>query len=91
MIENPRKRLVEVLGGIAMYNDKGNQWSGDSAEEIAEERSKAQGEIERLVTAIGADNLPMELLDALKSGRASQDWSGDFRRMAEQYLLAGRK
>jgi hypothetical protein len=73
MIESPRKRLVEVLGGIAMYNDKGYQWSGDSAEQIAEERSKAQAEIERLLTAIGTENGPSDLLDALKSGHASQE------------------
>jgi hypothetical protein len=72
------QKLIDLLGSVAMYNDKGFEWRRDSAEQIAQFRRDAQDQILALVAGIGDDRFPAPLLAALKDGRAVQDGSGCF-------------
>jgi hypothetical protein len=83
-------RLVDVLGGIAMYNDKGHVWSRDAPERIAMEQAKAQAEIDHLLSVVGEGHFSEELMLALKSGPAVRDSSGAFRSKVAEYLESPR-
>lgn len=78
MAESQVQKLIDLLGSVAMYNDKGFEWRRDSAEQIAQFRRDAQDEILQRVAGIGDDRFPASLLAALKDGRAAQDGSGCF-------------
>ncbi|MBP2447154.1 hypothetical protein [Rhizobium leguminosarum] len=81
-ISDPRKRLLDLLGIVAAYNDKGYQWIPHDAAQVALYRDRVQQEILQLTAEIGEQAFSADLLDMLKSGVASRDDSGD------AYLLA---
>ncbi|CAD5994606.1 protein of unknown function [Agreia sp. COWG] len=83
----PRQQLVEVLGMIAGYNDKGADWSGHGAAQVEHFRHRTHADILRLVTGIGEHNFSPPLLEALTSGQAVEDSSGRFKAMAQDELL----
>lgn len=82
-----RRQLVDVLGMIAAYNDKGADWSGHDPEQVSRFRQETQERILLLVAEIGQKNFSPQLLDALISGRASEDWTGEIRILARKELL----
>ena len=73
---SPHAQLVETLHGIAMYNDKGYQWMGHNAAQIAAQQSLAQAQIERLINEIGESAFSADLLADLRTGRAVRDEMG---------------
>ena len=79
-----RQRLIEVLGSIALYNDKGHIWSRHTSERIAEEQQKAHTSIQSLVHEIGEQQFASELLAALQSHRPVQDCTGTFKEQVQQ-------
>jgi hypothetical protein len=81
-----RERLVKVLGEIALYNDKGCEWSRHSPDRITQEQAKAQAQIDRLVGEIGEAAFPAELLNGLKTGLGARDASGDFKKEVERWF-----
>ena len=82
-----KKQLVEVLGMIAGYNDKGADWSGHGAAEVERFRHQTQEQIVGLAAEIGEQNISSALLESLKSGRAVEDASGRFESIARAELL----
>ena len=83
----PRHQLVDVVGMIAGYNDKGADWSGHDAVQVQRFRQRAQEQILRLVASVGEQNISPGLLESLKSGRAVEDPSGRFKSAAHDELL----
>lgn len=73
-----RARLVSELSSLAIYNDKGFEWSGHTPEQVDAYRAKAQRELEELVALIGEAHLPPAFIQGLRSGRVAVDWSGNF-------------
>lgn len=73
-----RAQLINLLGSLAGYNDKGFEWSGHTPAEVDAERAKAQAELESLVARIGEANLPVAFIHALRSGEVACDASGRF-------------
>ena len=83
----PRQQLVDALGMIAGYNDKGADWTGHDAVQVQRFRQRAQENILRLVASVGEHNISPALLEGLKSGRAVEDSSGRFHSAAQAELL----
>ncbi len=83
---DPRHRLLDVIGGIAAYNDKGYQWSGHGAEQVLLSQQEAQRTIMQLVAEIGEQRFSPNLLDKLASGEAARDGNGDIYLLAKQEL-----
>jgi hypothetical protein len=75
-----RMRLVDMLGKIALYNDKGCEWSRHSTDRIALEQARAQAQIDRLIGDVGEAAFPAQLLHALKAGIGARDASVDFQK-----------
>ncbi len=71
-----RLRLIDFLGTVAAYNDKGYQWSGHDKEQVCLYQREAQERIMQIVTEIGEQAFSCALLDQLLSGEAARDWSG---------------
>ncbi|MCY1011023.1 hypothetical protein OV079_36750 [Nannocystis pusilla] len=79
-----RRRLLELLGTIGAYNDKGIAWTRASPAAVAEMRAGFRRSIDALIADLGADNLPAPVLDYLRSPQAVEDGDG------EMYLFVHR-
>ena len=79
-------RLLEVLGGVAWYNDSGCERSHHSEHRILGEQAKAQAEILRLVAVIGEERFAEDLLSELRSGNAARDMSGEFKAKVQEWF-----
>lgn len=84
---DPRARLVDHLGGVAAYNDKGFQWLGHRAEDVRSHRQQAQRAIDRLVDEIGENAFSVDLLQKLRGGAAVTDPFGVIAEQARAELL----
>jgi hypothetical protein len=73
-----RARLIDALGSLAGYNDKGFEWSGHDAAQVKAHRASAMDEVVRLVEAIGRDRLPTAFVEALDRGAVAEDASGAY-------------
>lgn len=65
-----------------MYNDKGYQWSGHTAAQSEQMRTSFQSTFEQLAARIGEYQLGPQLRDAIMSGAAAQDFTGDIVNLA---------
>ncbi|HEY4199247.1 MAG TPA: hypothetical protein VGM83_01685 [Devosiaceae bacterium] len=81
-------QLIQHLGSIAGYNDKGRLWSNHTPDEVRANRQQAQAVILRLVAAIGTEAFSPQLLEKLQSGAAVLDESGDIEAQARAELAA---
>ena len=61
------EELIEALGGLAMYNDKGIYWTGHSAEQINDTRQSYRARISNFIKSKGRENLSSEALAILES------------------------
>lgn len=82
-----RQRLVDHLGGIAGYNDKGYLWSGHTPPEVQANQDEAQAVILRLIGEVGEAAFSRSLLAKLQSGAGARDDSGDLAEWARRELL----
>lgn len=80
------QQLVDLLGGAASYSDKGIEWCRHSPVKVAEMQSEFRRDQLALAQQIGIARLGTELMSAIESGAASQDWSGQYVALAEQVL-----
>ena len=76
--------LIRVLNSAAMYNDKGHVWSGHSLVKRQAMQAEFHQEMLNLITQIGADALPPELVSAIASGAAARDEFGYFSGLAQR-------
>jgi hypothetical protein len=74
--EDARRRLLELLGTIGSYNDKGISWTGAAPAAVAEMRAGFRRALDAFIADVGADDLPAPLLDYLRSPRAVEDGDG---------------
>ena len=85
-MEASEQRLLEILGGIAMYNDKGFEWNKHSTAQVEHEREKAFTEIQKLVSEIGEERFPEGILFSLRSQRPVIDPTGQYKQAVAQCL-----
>lgn len=83
------QRLVELVEGLAMYNDKGFEWSRHTAEQIDAERAKARVLLEAAVAAVGETHVPPAILAGLRSGQLLSDGDGEFAEEARRWIATG--
>lgn len=83
-----RTALIELLGTMAGYNDKGWYWSRHTPADIATQQAEAQVRVLDLVAGIGDEAFSRRLLKQLKSGKAVRDGSGLIRDQARRELMA---
>ncbi|WP_084089324.1 hypothetical protein [Andreprevotia lacus] len=76
------QQLIDLLGNIAMYNDKGWQWTGHSPAQIASTRDGFQRSLLALQANIPTARLGAELVAAIENGTAANDDSGRYRALA---------
>jgi hypothetical protein len=85
--DDPRIRLVNHLGGLANYNDKGFLWSRHDADQVRDHQRQAQQALDKLVDEIGEEAFSADLLQKLRSGAAATDASGDIEEQARAELM----
>lgn len=81
------RQLVAALGSAASYNDKGYYWRRDTPEQSEALRAEFQAEL--LALAAQLPDLPPALREAIASGAAADDWTGDYRIAARDWLAGG--
>jgi hypothetical protein len=65
--DDPKVCLARLLGGLAMYNDKGFIWAGHSPEKVNVEIEEMKRKIQLLVDEIGPKEFPDSLLASFRS------------------------
>ncbi|KAF1007940.1 MAG: hypothetical protein GAK28_01416 [Luteibacter sp.] len=88
MDDQPNDNLAELiylLGGAAMYNDKGYMWTGDTPEKSEALREGWQKHIDDYLSHMDLSTIPAELEAALRDGRAARDGGGTYCDMAKQW------
>jgi len=81
-----KRRLVDLLGSVAAYNDKGAQWCGHGAADIEATQRAYQQDLLEAALSLGPGILGEELVSAIEGGAASRDASGDYASLAERVL-----
>jgi hypothetical protein len=76
--------LIRVLDSAAMYNDKGHVWSVHNFAKREAMQAEFHQKMLNLITQMGADALPPELLRAIESGAAARDEFGYFFDLAQR-------
>ena len=76
MLFGTKARLYKALDSLAIYNEKGIDWSRHSPEQIARHRQDYLAQINQLVTELGPSSLPESFLQALASGAVATDLTG---------------
>ncbi|WP_148714467.1 hypothetical protein [Chitinolyticbacter meiyuanensis] len=79
--------LLALLGGIAMYNDKGYIWTNHSPEQIAEVRANARVAIHAFIARVGAENIPAAVLAEIEAAEAVEDGNGRVHETVQGMLL----
>ncbi|MGL4507287.1 MAG: hypothetical protein ACRCUF_16325, partial [Aeromonas sobria] len=74
------------LGAMAMYNDKGHEWSRHSPEQVLQTRQTFNRELERLIGHVGRENIPMPVLELLLAEDLSSDASGRYAQSVRRLL-----
>jgi len=80
------ERLVDGLGAAAMYNDEGHVWTRNVPGQPEALRAGWRAEFRRLAAALAGAGLPPRLVDALGSGAAAEDGTGDPHAAARTWL-----
>jgi hypothetical protein len=86
MLRKAAERLVDQLSSAASYNDKGYLWTGHSAAQSEALRDGWRREFQELLAVLEPAGLPPSLAEALRSGAAAEDWSGDYVIAAREWL-----
>jgi hypothetical protein len=79
-----KQNLLKLLANAASYNDKGAEWSGHNAEQVAATQREYQRAQLELAKLLGEHALGDELGSAIESGAAARDWSGRYASLAEE-------
>lgn len=81
-----RAKLLQLLGNLAFYNDKGIEYSRHSPARVESEREMGLASIRELVAAIGPENMPTEFLQAVESGVVATDFTGHYIDVVREHL-----
>ena len=84
-----KPKLVRALDSLAIYNDKGIDWSRHTPEQTTAERSSRLAKIEALVATIGRSSLPQEFVAALDSGQVARDGTGRYADSVKDHFRHG--
>lgn len=90
-VMSPLENLVGLLHSVACYNDKGYIWQNDSPEKSEGFRKQWGKERDDLISEIGEEKFPAELLNKLKSTEAIEDWSGRFAEELERWVAQNKE
>jgi hypothetical protein len=76
MNEDQASRLLGLLGGMAMYNDKGFEWSNHSPAQVENERVAFDRMLAAFIADVGPENIPGRVLAVLRLPDLRSDASG---------------
>lgn len=77
MTREQHLELVQLLGAIGLFNEKGTLWSEATPERVEEVRAYFRQCLDAFIAQVGADTLEPALLDYLRSDKAVSDASGE--------------
>lgn len=69
--------LIQLLGAIGLFNDKGVHWSEATEARIAEVRENFRQCLDAFIARVGAEQLPAWLLAYLQAPECVSDDSGE--------------
>lgn len=84
MTADAQRRLLELLGTIGSYNDKGISWTRATPAAVAEMRAGFRRALDAFIADVGADSLPAPVLDYLRSPQAVEDGDGEMYRLVQR-------
>ena len=76
------RKLIDLLGGIAGYNDKGCQWLKHDEKKIAQTREQFGAELENLLLEFDKKFLSKKALELFNSSLVTGDRQGLYRETA---------
>lgn len=77
MTREQHLELVQLLGAIGLFNERGTHWSEATPERIEEVRAHFRQCLDTFINRVGAGELEAELLAYLQSPKAVSDNSGE--------------
>ena len=80
------KQLLNLLGDIAFYNDKGWQWSNHDFEEKSKVQNKYGKDLQDLLTRFDSDNLTVQAMYLFNASNVTCDCLGEFQATAKVLL-----
>ncbi|TVZ39014.1 hypothetical protein P886_3401 [Alteromonadaceae bacterium 2753L.S.0a.02] len=83
------KRLLNLLGSIAGYNDKGWQWSNHDAEKRRSAQDEFGAELQKLLNEFGERKLTKKALELFNSDAVVKDCNGEYKHSAKELLSKG--
>lgn len=85
MTREQHLELVQLLGAIGLFNERGTLWSEATPERIEEVRAYFRQCLDSFIKRVGAEQLEPGLLTYLESEQAASDDSGEvYARLLEQ-------
>ena len=82
-----KRKLVALIESLAIYNDKGIEWSKHNSSQVEARRQKLLSLIRALVTKLGQERISNQLLEALEGGNLASDVTGIYVVYAKQTKL----
>ena len=77
MTREQHLELVQLLGAIGLFNERGTLWSEATPERVEEVRAYFRQCLDSFLTRVGPEQLAPELREYLESARAVSDASGE--------------
>ncbi|WP_137935709.1 hypothetical protein [Chitinivorax sp. B] len=79
-------RLIDLLVNMAMYNDKGFQWTGHRTAQIQEMRQGFRQSIDQFIEEVRPEHIPEPILALLRSPDILEDGHGAILSQISQLL-----
>lgn len=79
-----RRKLVALVERLALYNDKGIEWSKHEPARVEYERAKLIAEIEEQIASMGREQICPQLLEAIEDKSIATDITGKYVQYAKQ-------
>ena len=73
-----KQQLIRALDSLAIYNEKGIDWSRHTPEQAIVERRTRLTKIQVIAATLGRDSLPQDFMSALESGEVASDGTGRY-------------
>jgi hypothetical protein len=84
-----KHQLIRALDSLAIYNEKGIDWSRHTPEQTVAERLSRLAKIQVIAATLGRDALPQEFMSALDSGEVASDGTGRYVELVKDHFNRG--
>jgi hypothetical protein len=81
-----RQRLIRELEHLAIYNDKGIAWQGHSEAQVVTCRNAHLRRVGFLISRVGENEVPPELLIAAQNGSLAEDGTGQYLELVKKHF-----